>query len=186
MWIAESWVNGPTQLFLKFLQLRSVHTSVDRFQYFFSLTLKFYGDFKFDIVVYLKWLSEPETSNLLINGLFWKISFSLTWKFDRVSKSDIVVYLKWLTEPPKSIFCLWTNFNNFFSFDWKFIKDSKLDIEVYLKWLSEPQGPISLFMDHFQQIFFLSIGDSKSNIEIYFKCLSEPLNPNFVVRLILI
>ena len=66
MWIAESWVNGPTQLFLKFLQLRSVHTSVDRFQYFFSLTLKFYGDFKFDIVVYLKWLSEPQKFNFLV------------------------------------------------------------------------------------------------------------------------
>ena len=129
----------------------------------FFLTLKFDGDPKSNILLYLKCLTGPQKSNFLFMDRFeyfflLSLRLGLTWKFDGDSKSNIEVYLKWLSEPPKSNFLVYGPIStNFFSFNWKFIRDSKLDIKVYSKWLSEPQSPISCLWTNFNQYFFFQL-----------------------------
>ncbi len=79
---------------------------MDRFEYFFSLTWKFNGDSKFDIVLYLKCHTGPQKSNFLFMDRL-EYFFSSTWKFDGDFKSDIVLYLKWHTGPKSPIFESW-------------------------------------------------------------------------------
>ena len=74
-----------------------------------SLTWKFDGDSKCDIVVYLKWLAEPQKSNFLVYWPIWIFS-PFNWKFIRASKLDIEVYLKWLSEPQSQIFLFMDQF----------------------------------------------------------------------------
>ncbi len=53
---------------------------LDRFQHFFSLTWKFDGNFKFDILLYLKWLTGPQKSNFLfVIMIRCKINFDIIW-----------------------------------------------------------------------------------------------------------
>ena len=61
--------------------------------FFSSLTWKFDGDSKSDVVLSLKSLSGPQMSNFLVMDRF-QYFFPLTWKFDGNSKYDIVLSLK--------------------------------------------------------------------------------------------
>ncbi len=58
-----------------------------------TLTRKFDGDSKSNIVLHLKLFTGPQKSSFLFMDRFDKL-FSLTWKFDEDTKSDIALYLK--------------------------------------------------------------------------------------------
>ena len=65
---------------------------MDRFEYFFSLTWKFDGDSKSDIVLSPNDSLDHKGPISLFMDRF-EYFFSLTWKFDGDSKSDIVLSL---------------------------------------------------------------------------------------------
>ena len=108
---------------------------------FISFNWKFIGDSKFNIVVYLKCLSEPLKPNFLIYGLI----------YTRDQKLYIEVYLKWLSEPQSPISCLWANLNQIFFFQleihWGYRSLSQMSV-----WTTKAQFPC-LWTD-FNQIFF--------------------------------
>ncbi len=93
---------------------------------------KFYGDSRSDIVVYIKWLSEPPKSNFLVYGPILTKVFSFKWKFTGEFKSNIVLYLKMSVWTTKAQFpCLWTDLNQFFSFNWKIVTSNNCLIIIY-------------------------------------------------------
>ena len=100
---------------------------------------RFYGDYKSDIVLSLKWLLDHKSPISLFMDQF-EYFFSLTWKFDGDPKSDIVLSLKWLFLPQKSNFLIYGPIWIFFSsLTWKFEGVSKSDIVLSFKWLTGPQ-----------------------------------------------
>ncbi len=124
---------------------------------FSSLTWKFYGDSKSDIVLSLNDSLDHKSQISLILDWFEYFSSSLTWKFDGDSKADIVFYLTCPTGGlQKSNFLFMGRFEYFFSLTCKFDGVSRSDIVLYLKWLTGPQISNFLFMDWFEY-FILEI-----------------------------
>ena len=149
------------------------------------MTWKFDGDYKYDIVVYLKWLSKPPKSNFLVCGPISKKN-SFNCKFIGDYNSNIAVYLKCLSKPlnPISLFIDW--FQLFFSsFNWKFIGDSKSNILVFLKCLSKPLKPnfLMFFYGLISKTIFFSTGKLLHEILTLSSLILEWW---FFVRLILI
>ena len=92
--------------------------------FFFSLTWKFNWDSKSNIVLSLKWLTEPQKSNFLFMD---RLEFFFLWLGNSMGilNSILIFTSNHSLDHNYPISCLWTDLNIFLSLTWKFDGDSK-------------------------------------------------------------